>query len=49
MVNVAGGGTGTANALATVRNANWTFSYANSASRVAGNYSGQVTFTATTP
>ena len=49
MVNVAGGGTGTANSLATVRNANWTFSYANSASRVAGNYSGQVTFTATTP
>ncbi|MEG0919827.1 MAG: hypothetical protein RSD57_05345 [Comamonas sp.] len=48
-VNVAGGGAGTVNSLVTSRNANWTFGYANSASRFAGNYNGQVTFTATTP
>lgn len=48
-VNVAGGGTGTVNNLVTVRNANWTFSYANSASRPAGSYSGQLIFTASTP
>ena len=46
---VAGGGTGTSGPLVTIRNAIWTFSYTNSASRIAGNYSGQVSFTATTP
>lgn len=35
--------------LVTQRNANWTFSYLNSASRTAGTYSGTVTFTASTP
>jgi len=48
-VNVTGGGTGAVNTMVTIRNANWTFSYANSASRPAGSYSGQVTFTASTP
>ncbi|MGF6350611.1 hypothetical protein [Variovorax sp. W2I14] len=37
------------NNLVTQRNANWTFSYLNSASRVAGTYNGTVTFTASTP
>lgn len=37
------------NNLVTQRNANWTFSYLNSASRTAGTYSGTVTFTASTP
>ncbi|SFQ17391.1 hypothetical protein [Variovorax sp. 770b2] len=45
-VNVTG--TGFTN-LVTLQQANWTFSYANSASRTAGNYSGVVTFTASTP
>jgi hypothetical protein len=35
--------------LVTLRTASWTFSYANSASRPAGTYSGVVTFTASTP
>lgn len=35
--------------LVTVRTANWTFSYANLASRTAGTYTGQVTFTASSP
>lgn len=35
--------------LVTVRTANWTFSYANAANRPAGSYTGQVTFTASTP
>jgi len=35
--------------LVTLRTADWTFSYANSASRTAGTYTGQVTFTASTP
>lgn len=37
------------NNLVTQRNANWTFSYLNSASRVAGTYNGTVMFTASTP
>ncbi|WP_241027101.1 hypothetical protein [Variovorax sp. RKNM96] len=37
------------NNLVTQRNADWTFSYLNSASRTAGTYSGTVTFTASTP
>lgn len=48
-VNVTGGGTGTTTNLVTLRTANWTFSYANAISRPAGAYSGQVTFTASTP
>lgn len=48
-VTVAGGGTGTTTNLVTLRTANWTFSYANAISRPAGAYSGQVTFTASTP
>ncbi|WP_377779223.1 hypothetical protein [Comamonas odontotermitis] len=48
-VNVNGGGSGAVNSLVTIRNANWTFSYANSASRTAGSYNGQLRFTATTP
>lgn len=48
-VNVAGGGSGTVNSLVTIRTANWTFSYTGSASRPAGNYSGQLSFTASTP
>ncbi|MNT55941.1 hypothetical protein D3C72_1932150 [compost metagenome] len=48
-VNVNGGGAGTVNSLVTIRNANWTFSYANSASRTAGSYNGQLRFTAATP
>lgn len=35
--------------LVTVRQANWTFTYANTAPRPAGTYNGQVTFTATIP
>lgn len=45
-VNVAG--TSFAN-LVTQRSATWTFSYANLASRTAGTYTGQVTFTASSP
>ncbi|MDR6520496.1 hypothetical protein [Variovorax atrisoli] len=45
-VNVAG--TAFAN-LVTQRTATWTFSYANLASRTAGTYTGQVTFTASSP
>lgn len=45
-VNVAGN---TFANLVTQRNATWTFSYANLASRTAGTYSGQVTFTASAP
>lgn len=37
------------NSLVTLQRANWTFSYANSASRTAGTYNGVVTFTASTP
>ncbi len=48
-VNVAGGGVGSINSLVTLRSADWTFSYTSSTSRFAGNYSGQITFTATTP
>lgn len=48
-VNVSGGGTGTVNNLVTIRNANWTFSYNSGTSRTAGNYSGQLSFTATVP
>jgi hypothetical protein len=33
----------------TVRNANWTYSYANTAQAAAGTYTGQVTYTATMP
>lgn len=35
--------------LVTQRTANWTFSYANLSSRTAGTYTGQVTFTASSP
>jgi hypothetical protein len=35
--------------LVTVRNANWTFSYAPAITQPAGNYTGQVTFTASSP
>ncbi|HEX7867460.1 MAG TPA: hypothetical protein VF555_21050 [Variovorax sp.] len=45
-VNVAG--TSFAN-LVTQRTATWTFSYANLANRAAGTYTGQVTFTASSP
>lgn len=45
-VNVVG--TSFAN-LVTQRTATWTFSYANLASRTAGTYTGQVTFTASSP
>jgi len=48
-VNVSGGGAGTVNSLVTIRNANWTFSYNSGTSRTAGNYSGQLSFTATVP
>ncbi|MCS4295813.1 hypothetical protein M2375_004063 [Comamonas sp. BIGb0152] len=48
-VNVTGGGAGTVNSLVTIRNANWTFSYNSGTSRTAGNYSGQLSFTATVP
>ncbi len=48
-VNVTGGGTGTVNSLVTIRTANWTFAYDNSVSRTAGNYSGQLSFTASVP
>lgn len=42
--------TGTAfSNLVTVRAANWTFAYANAASPTAGNYTGQITFTASAP
>ena len=48
-VNVTGGCTGTVNSLVTIRTANWTFAYDNSVSRTAGNYSGQLSFTASVP
>jgi hypothetical protein len=48
-VLVTGGGSGTVNSLVTVRNATWTFGFANSASWSAGNYSGQLQFTASVP
>ncbi|TDS84502.1 hypothetical protein [Comamonas sp. JUb58] len=48
-VNVTGGGTGTVNSLVTIRTAIWTFAYNNSVSRTAGNYSGQLSFTASVP
>ena len=48
-VLVTGGGSGTVNSLVTVRNATWTFVFANSASWSAGNYSGQLQFTASVP
>jgi hypothetical protein len=35
--------------LVTVRSANWTFAYVNAASPAAGNYTGQITFTASAP
>ncbi len=48
-VNITGGGTGTVNSLVTIRNANWTFAYNSAISRTAGNYSGQLSFTAAVP
>jgi hypothetical protein len=48
-VNVSGGGTGTINSLVTIRTANWTFAYDSAISRTAGNYSGQLSFTAAVP
>lgn len=48
-VNVTGGGTGAVNSLVTIRNANWTFAYNSTISRTAGNYSGQLSFTASVP
>jgi hypothetical protein len=50
-VNVALGGPGTAAAptLLTYRTANWSFSYVPVTSPVAGNYSGQITFSASAP
>nr|WP_312989976.1 hypothetical protein [Comamonas koreensis] len=48
-VNVSGGGTGAVNSLVTIRNANWTFGYNSTISRTAGNYSGQLSFTAAVP
>ncbi|MEJ5027745.1 hypothetical protein WH303_01140 [Comamonas sp. MYb69] len=48
-VNVTGGGTGTVNSLVTIRTANWTFGYNSTISRTAGNYSGQLSFTASVP
>ncbi|QMV72176.1 hypothetical protein HS961_04630 [Comamonas piscis] len=48
-VNVSGGGTGAVNSLVTIRNANWTFAYNSAISRTAGNYSGQLSFTAAVP
>ncbi|MEJ5151746.1 hypothetical protein [Comamonas sp. MYb396] len=48
-VNVTGGGTGTVNSLVTIRTANWTFGYNSAISRTAGNYSGQLSFTAAVP
>ncbi|MEJ5125488.1 hypothetical protein WH367_05475 [Comamonas sp. MYb21] len=48
-VNVTGGGTGTVNSLVTIRTANWTFGYNSAISRTAGNYSGQLSFTASVP
>ena len=50
-VAVAVGGTGTAAAptLLTYRTANWTFAYTPSAATPAGVYSGQITFTASSP
>lgn len=48
-VNVAGGGTGAINSLVTLRSANWTFNYANTVPARAGQYSGQLVFTASAP
>lgn len=48
-VSVPGGGSGTVNSLVTMRSATWTFGFANSASWYAGNYSGQLQFTASVP
>ena len=48
-VNVTGGGTGTVNSLVTIRTANWAFAYNSAVSRTAGNYSGQLSFTAAVP
>ncbi|MDA7417655.1 hypothetical protein PGB34_14930 [Xenophilus arseniciresistens] len=48
-VNVAGGGSGAVNSLVTLRSAQWTFSFANTVPVVAGQYSGQLVFTASTP
>lgn len=50
-VNVALGGPGTAAAptLLTYRTANWSFNYVPVTSPVAGNYSGQITFSASAP
>ncbi|TDS84510.1 hypothetical protein [Comamonas sp. JUb58] len=48
-VNVSGGGAGTVNSLVTIRTANWTFGYNSAISRPAGNYSGQLSFTASVP
>jgi hypothetical protein len=48
-VTTGGAGTGAAPSLLTYRTANWTFAYANTASPLAGNYSGQITFTASAP
>lgn len=48
-VNISGGGAGTVNSLVTIRTANWTFGYNSAISRTAGNYSGQLSFTASVP
>ncbi|GAB2807469.1 hypothetical protein GCM10027276_05100 [Comamonas piscis] len=48
-VNISGGGAGTVNSLVTMRTANWTFGYNSAISRTAGNYSGQLSFTASVP
>ena len=50
-VNVTGGGTGAINSLVTLRSANWTFALpaSNAATYAAGQYSGQLTFTASAP
>ena len=46
-----GGGTGAINSLVTLRSANWTFALpaSNAATYAAGQYSGQLTFTASAP
>lgn len=48
-VNVSSGGPGIGFTQVTQRAADWTFSYANTANRPAGTYTGQITFTASSP
>lgn len=48
-VNVTGGGGAAINSLVTLREADWTFSYAHNAATPAGAYSGTITFTASVP